>query len=161
MVNGFTAIQLNHAEAGVRLEDLATEGRLSDPIDLDAARIPGDEVTSDALGYLHANCGNCHGDAVAPPPSGLLMWVRVGVETPEDTDTYTTVVGIPSVRTFPEAPLRVAPADPDHSVVLLRMGSRDALGDEPGLQMPPTASDILDPVGLAAVRAWIESLPPE
>ncbi len=152
---------MNHAEAGVSLETLTTEGRLSNPIDLDAARIPGDEVTSEALGYLHANCGNCHGDAVAPPPSGLLMWVRVGVEDPEATDTYTTSVGVPSVRSFPDAALRVAPADADHSVVMVRMGARDALGDEPGLQMPAIASDEVDPVGLATVRAWIESLPPE
>lgn len=161
VVNGFTAIQLNHSEAGVSLEALTTEGRLSDAIDLDAAQIPGDAVTSEALGYLHANCGNCHGDAIAPPPFGLLMWVRVGVDTPEATDTFATSVGVPSVRTFPEAPLRVAPADPDHSVLFLRMGARNALGDEVGLQMPPTASDQIDPVGLATVRAWIEALPAE
>ena len=89
------------------------------------------------------------------------MWVRVGMASPEATDTYTTAVDVPSVRTFPEAPLRVAPMDPDHSVMLLRMGSRDALGDEVGLQMPPTASDQIDPVGLATVRAWIEALPVE
>jgi hypothetical protein len=47
----------------------------------------------------------------------------------------------------------VAPGNPDLSVLLARMGRRDAIG------MPPIASSLADPAGVALVRQWIASLP--
>src|SRR5690606_3710289 len=56
---GFTALQLSHDGEGVTLQKLSDEGRLSHP-PAEPFSIPGTEVERAALGYLHANCGNCH-----------------------------------------------------------------------------------------------------
>jgi hypothetical protein len=49
----------------------------------------------------------------------------------------------------------VEPGQPERSVLFLRMGQR-GLGS---LQMPPVGTEFVDDAGLAAVRAWIATLP--
>lgn len=146
---GFTAIQLNHAGSDVSLAGLIAEGALSAPIALEDALIPGEPTASDALGYLHANCGACHGGSSAP--AGLQFWIAVGTPDVTETSTYLTAVGRRS--SWPGAPERISSGDPDASAVVLRMRTR-ALAD----QMPPVATELVDPTGIAAVRAWIEGL---
>ncbi|MEO0811402.1 MAG: 2-oxoacid:ferredoxin oxidoreductase subunit beta [Myxococcota bacterium] len=50
-------------------------------------------------------------------------------------------------------PKLLAPGAPARSVLSVRMES-----ENPGERMPPLASEIADPVGTAAVNAWIQSL---
>ena len=50
---------------------------------------------------------------------------------------------------------RVVPGDPDASAIVARMSAR---GDDN--QMPPLATEVIDPTGIAKARAWIASLPP-
>lgn len=50
----------------------------------------------------------------------------------------------------------LVPGSPETSAITVRMGKRD--GDE---QMPQIATDQIDATGLAAVEAWIRSLPAE
>ncbi len=152
VLNGFTAIQLNHADAGFSLSELNDSGLLSAPIDLDDANVPGEGVVADALGYMHSNCGPCHGNRAAP--AGLSMWVDVGVATPEETATYMTSVGVPSLRIFDAAVLRVQAGSPEGSVVVTRMSSREV-----GVQMPQIGTELVHPEGVATVEAWIRSLP--
>jgi hypothetical protein len=57
-------------------------------------------------------------------------------------------LGIPDARI-------IAPGDPDRSELLSRMSRRDFAG------MPPVASRLPDPAGVALIRAWIESLTPD
>lgn len=179
VINGFGAIQINHADAGLSLEDLIDEGRLSDPIDAAEAVAPGDATASEALGYLHANCGHCHryrtflpdSECADPPcgdcPAGALAaqacgtnlhtWLRVGTSTVEASTTYDTAVEERSFRgDFPPATCRIAPGEPDLSVLLLRMEMDNRL---PGRQMPPLGTEIAHPDGLATVRAWIDAMP--
>lgn len=146
---GFSAIQLNHAGSDVSLAGLIAEGALSAPIALEDAVIPGDETASEALGYLHANCGACHGGTSAP--AGLQFWIAVGTSEVTETSTYVTAVGRRS--SWPGASERILSGDPDASAVVLRMSTR-MLAD----QMPPVATELVDPTGVAAVRAWIEGL---
>jgi hypothetical protein len=146
---GFTAIQLNHAGSDVSLTDLIADGALSTPIALEDAVIPGDEAASEALGYLHANCGACHGGSAAP--AGLRFWIAVGTPDVTMTSTYVTAVGRRS--SWPGAAERILSGDPDASAVILRMSTR-----MPGDQMPPVATELTDPTGIAAVRTWIEAL---
>lgn len=148
---GFTAIQLNHEGSPVSLATLLSEDRLTVAIAEDAARVPGDAITSEALGYLHANCGACHGGPAAP--RGLRFWVGVGLDEPTTTDTFLTAVGQRSG--WPGAAERILAGDPEGSAVVLRMSSRD-----PFDQMPPVATELVDEIGIATVRAWVSSLAP-
>lgn len=146
---GFTAIQLNHEGTDVSLADLIAEARLTDPIDVDAARIPGTGDVREALGYLHANCGGCHGGPAAfPVPDPMVLWVDVGISEPTLTPSYLTTVGV--VSGWPGAPYRVAPGLPDDSAVLRRMQSRVV-----GAQMPPIATELPHALAIGTMRRWI------
>lgn len=164
---GFQALQLNHADTGVSLQDLIDEGLLSTAIDPAAAEIPtmyttggvgggpSPEVTRAALGYMHANCGQCHGGEA--PQAGLVMFVDLGLGTVEETGTWTTGVGQVSRWMDPmgdPATIRIVPGNPSASVVHVRMNRR---GDG---QMPPIATEYVDMAGVAAVDAWISALTP-
>ncbi len=148
---GVAALQLNHAEDGVTLAALASEGRLSSPIALADAVVPGDDSARAALGYLHANCSHCHGGEA--PAADLNMHLLVGTEAVADTYTYMTSVGVPSGWASEGVTARIVPGHPEASAVTARMALR---GDG---QMPPIATEEVDIVALQSVRDWISSLP--
>ncbi|MEM9068712.1 MAG: hypothetical protein AAGE52_09405 [Myxococcota bacterium] len=153
IVLGFGSIQLNHDDSDVTLADLESMGLLSDPVDEALAVIPTpDPVVREALGYLHANCGHCHGGFA--PAAGMRLFLETGTATIEETGAYQTAVGQPSAWVTPEATTRVVPGDPEASTLFLRMNTR-----EPVNQMPPLATEAVDDVGLEEVRQWILSLP--
>src|SRR4029079_15727783 len=78
---GFEAIQLNHDAAGVTLAS-PIEGVMlwnssgATNVSTANATIPGSANVQNALGYLHANCGHCHGGST--PFAGMSLWSRVG-----------------------------------------------------------------------------------
>ncbi|MFT5357528.1 MAG: cytochrome c553 [Polyangiales bacterium] len=150
-LTSFTAIQLNHEDAGFSLAELNDEGWLSENISIRDAVIPGTPEESEALGYLHANCGNCHGNRGAP--SGLSMWVDVGIDLVDETATYITAVGAPSLRVDGDATVRIVPGDSGQSVAFRRMQSRMV-----GLQMPPIGTEFVDDDGSLVVQTWIDGL---
>lgn len=166
-VNSFSAIQLNHEDAGFTLEMLGSERWLTDPIAPEDAEIPGTATESEALGYLHANCGNCHRttpmagnpDACRTPACsiGLHFWIDVGQATVDATSTYQTAVAVRHTYWHAELPeaarCRVHPGEPDLSLVHFRMEAR---GDT--AQMPPIGTEKPDLQGLETVRAWIAGL---
>jgi hypothetical protein len=159
---GFSAIQLNHDVSGdfVNLAMLQDERRLTVPVDLTDARVPGDSVARDALGYMHANCGNCHGGPA--PKAGMTLWVDVGLRSLEATATYRTTVGVPSAWPPPGMGIdgvtaRVAPGDPDASALIRRTGMRDGRDLN---QMPPLGTEVVHTDGLLLLRRWVSSLRP-
>ena len=151
-VLSFSALQLSHSGPGVTLSILDDDGMLthSPPPGIE---VPGDPVAQAALGYLHANCGNCHNPSLAPMTL-FSTKLRVSDQIVEDTDTFVDAVGVPALAAMGGATLRIAPGDPSDSVVSYRMGQR-----APFVQMPPLGTDVVDGAGLAAVDAWITSLP--
>ncbi|HJL15511.1 MAG TPA: hypothetical protein RMH99_07650 [Sandaracinaceae bacterium LLY-WYZ-13_1] len=158
VVNGFSAIMLNHGGAGVTLQTLLDESRLTEAMAPADAVMPGDETAAEALGYLHANCGHCHRENSGDPSAaltGLRMWVSVDATTVEETETHATSVGVESTYPdpSPDAICRIDPGVPDESVVLRRMESR-----EMPAQMPPLATEDVDTEGVELVRAWIASV---
>jgi hypothetical protein len=165
--NGFGAIQLNHDDAGLTLRRLLDENWLvngtpgaAPNVSLDSARIPGDATAQAALGYLHGNCGHCHGGP--SPRANMRLWSTVGVSQLSAAPIFQTAVcqclqrwtGRQNAAGDPYA-LRVAPGHAVISGVVGRMSARTA-----GEQMPPLGTEMVDPSGLAAVRAWIDSLDP-
>jgi len=151
---GFGAIQLSHGGPGVTIASLSAAGRLSVPAP-SGFDVPGDPVEAAALGYLHANCGNCHNDTGVEFNDPFALRVLVGDATVEATGAFGTAVGVP-VEKFVQAGVthRIAPGQPGASCVWYRMGVRGTIQ-----QMPPLATELVDDSGLAIVEAWIQSLP--
>ena len=152
-VLGFSAIQLDAGSPSLR--EVAERGWLSSPPGPGDHGPPGDPPTRDALGTLHANCGSCHNpEGIARPDTNLELRLLVADRDPRSTTVHRSTVGV-EVQKFKtaEAPLRVAPGQPDSSAVFIRMATRDR-----NRQMPPLATKHPDPGGLAVVRAWIQGL---
>jgi hypothetical protein len=152
-VLGLSAIQLSHDGPGLTMKSLSDSGQLSVP-EPEGFSIPGDAVAVQALGYLHANCGNCHNSR----QSGALdmkLRLRVGQGTVEETDTFATTVGLPTSQFECEACPRIVAGTAPVSAIVLRMSSRDE-----DVLMPPMGSEVPDSEGLRVVSDWIDSLSP-
>lgn len=151
-VLGFSAVQLNHQGGGVTINSLMQNARLSHPDPIGSA-VPGNIDTQAALGYLHANCGNCHHEDLGAiefnTPFGLrLSWYDTSIE---ETGAIRTSVGV-RVEKFsrPDIAYRIVPGDPESSAVVARMEDRGSLD-----QMPPIATKVVDHDGLDTIRPWI------
>lgn len=167
VVNGFSAVQL--AGAGdLSPRGLAAAGRLRiDETAFSAGGAPGDAIERDALGYLHGNCGHCHraaparecsADSCCRTPAcltGLRLALRVTDDMPEETDTYATAVGARAIYRGLGWTCRIAPGNPEASVVMARMQERSSPA-----AMPRIGTEQVDLAGLALVSAWIARLPP-
>jgi mono/diheme cytochrome c family protein len=155
---GVGALQLNRDGSETTLAGLDAEGVLSASIPLEVAVVPGDATAREALGYLHGNCGGCHGGA--HPAKGLTMFVGVGTARLEDTPTYQGTVDRPTdlgrhARGLDEMPeTRVVPGDPGASALVWRMRQRG----RDDAQMPPLGTEQVDAAGVATIEAWIRSL---
>jgi len=155
VLRSVTAIQLNNDSSAFSLDDMMAEGLLSHEVSRVDAQIPGDGIERAALGYLHANCGHCHGGT--SPQVGLDLWVDVGLTDVEETSAYQTALGVDSRFTLGEAVLRVAPGHPERSTVFVRAMMRNTEPDE-NVQMPPLGTEVPDESGLAALEAWIAGM---
>jgi hypothetical protein len=171
-VLGFSAFQLTPSAgndaglAGVTIKTLSDEGSLKVPAP-NGFQIPGSSaLVRDALGYLHANCGNCHNDTpgVAIPAPKMIFKVLVAQQTEQATGAYTTALNVLGTKPdHMQTPLlyRIFGGSTAQSSVSYRMQLRsgiDAVAAQD--QMPPLATEKPDTTGLAAVNAWIATLPP-
>ena len=160
-VLGFEAIGLSTPQAtGLTMAELVRQGLVQAsgaPLS-----IPGPPAAVAALGWLHANCGNaCHNrtEKAYARSTGLFMRLTVGdLASVEATDTYVTAVGVtsgfqPSGAEAGDPFLRIKPDDVAHSAIPYRAASR-----EPGVQMPPIATHVPDPAGVALLDTWIEGM---
>jgi hypothetical protein len=162
-VLGFSAYQLSHNLGGVNIRDLADAGWLTHPAASQAngaalARNgfdpPGSETDQRALGYLHANCGNCHNfNTMVPPTSPVRMRLMVGANTLQTTDTFTSLVNVPTIRPFFNGCDRIEPGYASHSEILMRMSRRDIQ------QMPPLGTEQPHTAAITQLTAWINAMP--
>lgn len=152
---GVGALQLATGAPDALLARLESAGFLSDAI-VPRPSIPGTSAEQSALGYLHANCGHCHGDV---HPLGRFRTMRLGLPLgladPRDAPAVTTTVGVPMNHAVGVTTLGVVAGDPAASQLWARMQLR---GDP--YQMPARGTEVVDADGLALVRAWIEGLAP-
>ncbi|HWM86141.1 MAG TPA: hypothetical protein VNO33_09890, partial [Kofleriaceae bacterium] len=108
-----------------------------------------------ALGYLHGNCGGCHGAGGALASLGLTL--AYTVESDEPAPARDTTFARPSRFALPGAPagapsLRVAPGRPDQSVLLARMGSASPIS-----RMPPLGTRVVDQQAVDLIEQWISA----
>jgi hypothetical protein len=86
----------------------------------------------------------------------MVLRLTVAEQDPPTSELYTTNIGEPLQYWRGGAiTLRAKAGDPDASAILARMklrGTKD--------QMPALATEVVDPVGVEAVRAWLAGLPP-
>ena len=147
-VLGFSAVQLSAAGQLARLID---EGVMSDPPDREL-EIPGSAEQIAGLGYLHANCGHCH-NQIRPDVEGPRCY-----DPQRDFELVLRVSDLRSVKTSSAVRTGVGHVidvgDVDDSKILKRMRARDP--DLPS--MPPLGTELVDEVGVAAVRAFVRSL---
>jgi len=120
-----------------------------------ALRIPAPNPrTRAALGYLHANCGNCHNSGGGLDVINLLLRHSVAPDATTEPAIATAVnrkgrFRIPGAE--PGSTFLICPGDADHSAVVYRMSSRNPLR-----QMPPLGTKIVDSEALPLIRLWIE-----
>jgi len=166
VIIGFSALQLDDATrvGGNQLAALVAAGKLTAPPSGGSATTPyfplpaGDDVARDALGYLHANCGNCH-NAGSDVKFAVDLELRLGLPLTawSSSAAYRTAVDVVNQTAAPPpgASAIIEPGMPGASALYLRLTSED-----PVFRMPPLARELADPVGGEAVRAWIAGLPP-
>lgn len=158
---GFSALQLNHDLGGLNLATLVNEGWLTSPIPLDIKAPGADQQTQDALGYLHANCGNCHNDSPGLPLENvpapqLLLRLSVKDKMLEDTGAFKTAINQKSTASSElSVEYRIKGGSVADSAVHFRMTQR-MIED----QMPPIGTELQDDTGLDLIQKWIMSLPP-
>ncbi len=141
---GLGAMQLDRATFDVWIAD----GIL--PPDAPFAEPPGDATQAAALGYLHGNCGHCHG-ALHPLAAQRTMRLRlpVGVTDPFAAPAWVTTLGLAAHHDIAGTTMLVVGRAPEMSQLYVRMGLR---GDT---AMPPLGTERVDDAGRAAVAAWI------
>jgi hypothetical protein len=164
-VLGFQAIQLDYASDKLDLDDLISmnmlsvnpAGAASPHFGVPVTGLPGSAVDRAALGYMHANCGHCHNPTSSThdstPLELRLETTKLG--TVAATPAYTTahdVTGMTVVYNGMPYTKIWAPTDPDHSLLLVRL---NATTSPP--KMPEIGTEMVDPAGDAAIRAWVMS----
>jgi hypothetical protein len=111
-----------------------------------------------ALGYLHGNCSSCHNDRGALAASvGMSLEVRLAPGHAPASGALATALDRESHFRPADRPatLRLAAGDPDGSVLLRRVSSREA-----ALQMPPFGTRLVDEEAVALLSAWIRAQSP-
>lgn len=173
----------------INLTQIDQMGWLSTPIKAGGYPLPGTETEKAALGYMHANCGMCHNnrsqvyntavsldlwthaDAIAAVPETFAFLSTVCDQWPGpngEADKFSTITtcaaghatGAPMAKADISKPKRIVPKNPAESGVhdLMSLRATGMVGEMK--QMPPLGSEIPDTTGgLAAVDAWINSLP--
>ncbi len=156
---GFSAIQLSHSLGGTNIASLVRDNALTVPPEAGGYTVPGDDVDQAALGYLHANCGNCHTDVRGPTFPRFRARLLVGDTTVASTDIYKTAVNVPHTWVGAGGSgvgrYRIQGGNAQLSELFYRTGVRGTLA-----QMPPLATKIAHTEGRAALEAWINRLPP-
>jgi uncharacterized repeat protein (TIGR03806 family) len=105
-----------------------------------------------ARAYLDINCAHCHNSAGAADTSGLYL----DHETPSGPSLGLCKLPIAAGGGTGGRRFDIAPGQPDESILLYRMEIND-----PASLMPELGRSVADEEGIALIRAWISSLPPD
>jgi hypothetical protein len=106
-----------------------------------------------ALGYLHSNCGSCHVGTGELRSLGFALNYTLNRPPGEPAPALATSIGLSSLFRVPDSDdvrERIRKGDPDRSVVVARMATRNPL-----VQMPPLGTRIVDEEAVRLLRRWI------
>ncbi len=102
-----------------------------------------------ARGYLEVNCAHCHNPKGSASNSGLdLRW--------EQADPISLGIGkrpVAAGRGSGNLLFDITPGDPEHSILLYRMGSLEG-----GVAMPEVGRSTADRAGLDIVTRWVRGM---
>jgi hypothetical protein len=152
---------------GYTLPKLVADDRIS-PAPKSTALEIGDDgtgVAGPAMAWLHVNCGVCcHNDNPSAGAYGAKMRLRLDPtqldgRSSENFDTRTTTIGVKVNAPSWHDRTRIIPGDPANSLLIALITNRGKDNPE-GTQMPPIASRIVDPDGIAKVTDWIRKMGP-
>jgi hypothetical protein len=150
-VLGFSAIQLSSLPQGELDLAALTAAGLVTTAPAKSYEVPGTDTERAALGYLYANCSQCHnrnrpersGARCFDPKDNLDFSLSVNaLGAPADTATYRSAVG--SV---------VKPGRPDESRLFELVSRRGFFK-----QMPPLASERVDRDAVIVLERWIREM---
>ncbi len=145
--------QLEHLAALGWLEGLppaSERTKLVDPFG-------SDELSLRVRSYFDANCSACHTTGGNASQSSLLLDFAATDPESQPSSNWgvckipTSAGGATCGHTYD-----VVPGDPDRSIMICRMASTDL-----EVRMPPLGIRLVHAEGLALVRQWIASMPPE
>lgn len=166
LVLGFELVSLSSPTAtGLTIDQLTQKGLLTKAPTAKPV-IPGDQLTSGSLSFLHSNCGtSCHANTPSASASASGLFTRLEVDAtgalPVDwrqTPTYKTAFNVVSTFTPIGQPAgsfyRIKPSDASKSAIPYRAGRRDGV-----VQMPPIASHLVDFTDVKTVQDWINAMP--
>lgn len=102
-----------------------------------------------ARAYLDANCGHCHNPAGMARTSGLFLDLEERNPSARGLGKRPVAAG----RGSGNLEVAIAPGDPDASILVYRMASR-----EPGVMMPELGRSLTHGEGVALVRAYIAGM---
>jgi hypothetical protein len=161
-VLGFEAVALSTSGATpITLQTLAAQNLVTTAPDAGIV-IPGNATESEALAYMHTNCGvACHNPNGEASFTGFLMRLDVStLATVQSTNAYTTGWNVTTNNyTIPNVipSYRFHACDLASSCAYYRPDHRDGVNGTPaGTQMPPIDSHVVDVTGIAAIAAWIQ-----
>jgi mono/diheme cytochrome c family protein len=103
-----------------------------------------------ALGYLNTNCGICHTSGGQLASLGFSLRYSLALPLNASPAAIVTAVGRPSHFQVPGVKVRLSPGNPDASVLVARISSRN-----PVTQMPPLGTHIIDDDAVRLIRKWI------
>jgi hypothetical protein len=170
---GFTALQLStdRDEGAPHAEPLSPEmttlrtlvdEQLFEPARPEFAarppRIAGDALTRSALGYLSANCGQCHNEQSSVATVRYPLLVPAYASHAQMNDALATLLTRVTAWDVPHSPSGTSTflkaGTPELSAAFVRMRSR-----QPSSQMPPLGTVIADREAMDLISAWISKLP--
>jgi len=137
------------------LDDRRLTKSLAQPV------LPGNPLEQKVLGYLHANCGNCHnplGHAADQEAGHLKLRHELAFKRLEDTDVYQTAVN-QTTQNFTLVPYIVMGAKHEemallNSALFVRINSLDE-----EYRMPMLARETVDYSAVDLIHKWLMTIP--
>lgn len=106
-------------------------------------------ISKRARAYLDANCGHCHNPDGPANTSG--MFLDIHTNAPEQLGVHKAPIA--AGRGTGNRLYGIEPGEPDASILLYRMESKD-----PGVMMPEVGRQMLHEEGIRLVRQWIKEM---
>jgi uncharacterized repeat protein (TIGR03806 family) len=110
---------------------------------------PSVAVQARAFAYLDANCAQCHNPQGAASNSGLYLEYERAPSVARGLGKRPVAAGKASA----DLDFDIAPGEPDQSILIHRMESR-----EPGVMMPELGRSLVHNEGVDLIRAYIKQL---